>query len=39
MTITAETISTKMTSKTKGVIVVHLAGYPCDMDPIIPLAS
>jgi dTDP-4-amino-4,6-dideoxygalactose transaminase len=39
MTLTAETISAKLTSKTKGVIVVHLVGYPCDMDPIMELAE
>ena len=35
--ITAETISKVMTKKTKGVIAVHLAGWPCDMDPIVKL--
>ena len=39
MTLTAETIAPKMTSKTKGVIAVHLVGYPCDMDPIMELAE
>ncbi len=39
MTLTAETISEKMTSRTKGVIAVHLVGYPCDMDPIMELAG
>ncbi len=39
MTLTAETISAKITSKTKGVIPVHLVGYPCDMDPIMELAE
>jgi len=34
---TAETISSVITSKTKAVIVVHLAGWPCDMDPILKL--
>ena len=37
--ITAETISKVLTPKTKGIICVHLAGWPCDMDPIIDLAS
>tara|TARA_B100000963_G_C22620645_1_gene669784 strand:+ start:1690 stop:2874 length:1185 start_codon:yes stop_codon:yes gene_type:complete len=36
--ITAETIEKVITSKTKGIICVHLAGWPCDMDPIIDLA-
>lgn len=39
MTLTAEGISAKMTSKTKAVIPVHLVGYPCDMDPIMDLAE
>ena len=37
--ITAETISKVLTSKTKGIICVHFAGWPCDMDPIMTLAS
>jgi dTDP-4-amino-4,6-dideoxygalactose transaminase len=36
--ITAETIAPAITSKTKAIIVVHLAGSPCDMDPIMKLA-
>ena len=36
--ISAETISPKITSKTKAIICVHLAGFPCDMDPIMDLA-
>ncbi|MBP1886752.1 DegT/DnrJ/EryC1/StrS family aminotransferase [Sinorhizobium mexicanum] len=36
--ITAETISAKLTPRTKGVIVVHLAGWPCDMPAIMALA-
>ena len=36
--ITAETIEKVITSKTRGIICVHLAGWPCDMDPIIDLA-
>lgn len=35
--ITAETIAAALTKKTKAVIVVHLAGWPCDMDPIMRL--
>jgi dTDP-4-amino-4,6-dideoxygalactose transaminase len=37
--ITAETIEAVRTPKTKAVIVVHLAGMPADMDPIMALAS
>ncbi len=37
--ITAETIQSLITSKTRGIICVHLAGYPCDMDPIMALAK
>jgi len=37
--ITAETIEEKITSKTKAIIVVHLAGMPADMDPIMSLAE
>lgn len=37
--ITAETIRPLLTPKTKAIIVVHLAGWPCDMDPILELAK
>lgn len=37
--ITAETIGAVLTSKTKAIIVVHLAGMPAEMDPIMALAS
>ena len=37
--ITAETISKVLTSKTKGIVCVHFAGWSCDMDPIMTLAS
>ncbi|MFC3852776.1 DegT/DnrJ/EryC1/StrS family aminotransferase [Salinispirillum marinum] len=37
--IEAHTIAPKVTAKTKAVIVVHLAGYPADMDPIMELAE
>ncbi|MWR36487.1 aminotransferase, partial [Helicobacter pylori] len=33
--ITAETIEKVITSRTKAIIVVHLAGWPADMDPIM----
>lgn len=36
--VTAETIKAVITSKTKAIIAVHLAGWPCDMDPIMELA-
>jgi dTDP-4-amino-4,6-dideoxygalactose transaminase len=37
--ITAETIAAVLTSSTKAIIAVHLAGWPCDMDPIMALAE
>jgi len=37
--ISANTIVPHITSKTKAIIVVHLAGWPCDMDPIIAIAE
>lgn len=37
--ISASTISSVVTPKTKAVICVHLAGWPCDMDPIMSLAK
>ncbi len=37
--ITAETIAAVMTGRTKAIICVHLAGWPCDMDPIMALAA
>ena len=36
--ITAETIRAVLTPRTKAIICVHLAGLPCDMDPIMALA-
>ena len=36
--ITAETISRVITRRTKAIIAVHLAGWPCDMDAICRLA-
>ncbi len=36
--ITAETIAKVITPNTKAIIPVHLAGWPCDMDPILELA-
>ena len=37
--ITAETIRAVLTPRTRAVICVHLAGWPCDMDPIMALAE
>lgn len=36
--LTARTIEGKLSDRTKAVVVVHLAGMPCDMDPILDLA-
>ncbi|MCX5871326.1 MAG: DegT/DnrJ/EryC1/StrS aminotransferase family protein [Deltaproteobacteria bacterium] len=36
--ITAESIRAVLTPRTRVVICVHLAGWPCDMDPIMALA-
>jgi dTDP-4-amino-4,6-dideoxygalactose transaminase len=37
--ITSQTIAAVLTSRTKAIICVHLAGWPCDMDPIMALAE
>ena len=37
--ISAATIQRVLTPRTKAVICVHLAGWPCDMDPIMALAA
>ena len=37
--LSATTLSKVLTPKTKAVICVHLAGWPCDMDPIMALAK
>ncbi len=37
--ISAATIAKVLTPRTKAVICVHLAGWPCDMDPIMELAD
>ena len=37
--ISATTIARVLTPKTRAVICVHLAGWPCDMDPIMALAA
>lgn len=36
--VTADTIRPLITAKTKAIIAVHLAGWPCDMDSIMELA-
>jgi dTDP-4-amino-4,6-dideoxygalactose transaminase len=36
--ITAEAIAAAITPRTKAIIAVHLAGWPCEMDPILDLA-
>lgn len=37
--ITAETIAAQITPRTRAVIPVHLAGWPCDMPAILELAK
>lgn len=37
--LSARTIAAVLTPRTKAVICVHLAGWPCDMDPIMALAA
>ncbi|MCL8308503.1 MULTISPECIES: DegT/DnrJ/EryC1/StrS family aminotransferase [Pseudomonas putida group] len=37
--IDASTISAVLSARTKAIICVHLAGWPCDMDPIMKLAA
>jgi dTDP-4-amino-4,6-dideoxygalactose transaminase len=36
--ITAETIRPVLSARTKAIIAVHLAGWPCEMDSIVELA-
>lgn len=37
--VTAETIAPKITRRTRAIIVTHLFGNPCDMEPIMKLAQ
>jgi dTDP-4-amino-4,6-dideoxygalactose transaminase len=37
--VTAETLRAAITPRSRAIIAVHLAGWPCDMDPILELAS
>jgi dTDP-4-amino-4,6-dideoxygalactose transaminase len=37
--VTAEAIAHRITPRTRGVIVTHLFGVPCDMDPIMALCN
>lgn len=37
--ISARTIERVLTARTRGIVCVHLAGWPCDMDPIMALAK
>src|SRR5690606_19215042 len=37
--INAETIRAVLSERTRAVVCVHLAGWPCDMDPIMALAA
>ncbi len=37
--LTVETIRAVTTSRTKAIVAVHLAGWPCDLDPIMEFAN
>lgn len=37
--VTAATLARALTSRTRAVIVVHLAGWPCEMDEILEFSS
>lgn len=37
--VTAETIRAVLTPRTRALLCVHLAGWPCDMEPIMALAE
>jgi len=36
--LTADAVSQALTFRTRAIVAVHLAGWPCDMDPILALA-
>jgi dTDP-4-amino-4,6-dideoxygalactose transaminase len=36
--LTADTVLAALTCRTRAIVAVHLAGWPCDMDPIMALA-
>lgn len=38
-TLTVDTVRAVLTPRTKAIIAVHLAGWPCDLDPILELAN
>jgi len=37
--LTAETVRAALTPRTRAVIAVHLAGWPCDIDPLLELVD
>jgi dTDP-4-amino-4,6-dideoxygalactose transaminase len=37
--LSARTIAAVLSTRTRAVVCVHLAGWPCDMDPIMALAA
>ncbi|TCV84281.1 DegT/DnrJ/EryC1/StrS family aminotransferase [Sulfurirhabdus autotrophica] len=37
--VTADSIRAVLSPRTKAIIAVHLAGWPCEMDPILALAN
>src|ERR1035437_8747136 len=37
--ITADSIRKVLSPRTKAIVAVHLAGWPCEMDPILELAA
>jgi len=39
LNISADTVSSVISSRTRAIIAVHLAGMPCDMDPLLGLAK
>ena len=37
--LSAETVAPAISSRTKAIIPVHMAGWPCDMEPLLALAA